>query len=49
MAVELSTESREKIEQLLERYPTRRAVMLPALHIATQEFDLLDDDDIAPR
>ncbi len=44
MAVELSNESREQIEKLIERYPTRRAVMLPALHIATQEFDLLDDD-----
>lgn len=44
MAVELSKESREEIEQLIERYPTRRAVMLPALHIATREFDLLDDD-----
>jgi NADH-quinone oxidoreductase subunit E len=44
MAVELSQESRDKIEQLLQRYPTRRAVMLPALHIVTQEFPLLDDD-----
>ena len=44
MAVELSKESREEIEQLIERYPTRRAVMLPALHIATREFDLLDDE-----
>ena len=44
MAVELSRESRERIEQLIERYPTRRSVMLPALHIVTQEFDLLDDD-----
>jgi NADH-quinone oxidoreductase subunit E len=44
MAVELSQVSREKIEQLLQRYPTRRAVMLPALHIVTQEFPLLDDD-----
>ena len=44
MAVELSQESREKIEQLLERYPTRRAVMLPALHIVTKEFSLLTDE-----
>ncbi len=44
MAVELSSESREQIEKLMERYPTRRAVMLPALHLVTQEFDLLDDD-----
>lgn len=44
MAVELSAESREQIEKMIERYPTRRAVMLPALHIATKEFELLDDD-----
>jgi NADH-quinone oxidoreductase subunit E len=44
MAVELSRESREQIEQLIERYPTRRAVMLAALHIVTKEFDVLDDD-----
>ena len=44
MAVEISQEGREKIEQLLERYPTRRAVMLPALHIVTQEFPVLNDD-----
>ena len=44
MPVELSQESREKIAHLLERYPTRRAVMLPALHIAMQELPLLDDE-----
>jgi len=44
MAVELSAESREQIERLIERYPTRRAVMLPALHIVTREFELLDDE-----
>ncbi len=44
MAVQLSPESREQIAQLIERYPTRRAVMLPALHIVTQEFPLLDDE-----
>jgi NADH-quinone oxidoreductase subunit E len=44
MAVELSTESRAQIEHLIERYPTRRAVMLPALHIVTREFELLDDE-----
>jgi len=44
MAVELSKESREQIERLIERYPTRRAVMLPSLHIVTKEFALLDDE-----
>ncbi len=44
MAVQLCQESQEKIAQLIERYPTRRAVMLPALHIVTQEFPVLTDD-----
>ena len=44
MAVQLSQESQQKITDLLERYPTRRAVMLPALHLAVEEFPYLDDD-----
>ena len=44
MTVQLSQESHEKISQLLERYPTRRAVMLPALHLVTQDFPVLTDD-----
>ena len=44
MAVSLSQASQEKIQRLLERYPTRRAVMLPALHLATQEFPYLSDE-----
>lgn len=44
MAVQLSEESQQKIVSLLERYPTRRAVMLPALHLASKEFPYLDDD-----
>ena len=44
MAVQLSEESQRKITELLSRYPTWRAVMLPALHLATQEFPYLDDD-----
>ena len=43
MAVQLSQASQEQIQRLLERYPTRRAVMLPALHLATQEFPYIDD------
>jgi NADH-quinone oxidoreductase E subunit len=43
MAVQLSAESQQKIKAMLERYPTRRAVMLPALHLATQEFPYIDD------
>src|SRR5688572_9743012 len=44
MAVQFSQESQEKIQRLLERYPTRRAVLLPALHLATQEFPYLDEE-----
>src|SRR5215470_19827905 len=44
MAAQLSPESQQKIKTLLERYPSRRAVMLPALHLATQEFPYIDDD-----
>jgi NADH-quinone oxidoreductase subunit E len=44
MAVQLSQESQQKITELLARYPTRRAVMLPALHLASREFPYLDDE-----
>ena len=44
MAVQLSPESQQQIKALLERYPTRRAVMLPALHLATREFPYIDDE-----
>src|SRR5262245_51664241 len=43
MTVQLSSESQKTIQRLLARYPTRRAVMLPALHLATQEFPYIDD------
>lgn len=43
MAVQLSEASQRKIQELLQKYPTRRAVMLPALHLAAQEFPYLDD------
>jgi NADH-quinone oxidoreductase subunit E len=44
MAVQFSAESQQQIKALLERYPTRRAVMLPALHLATREFPYIDDE-----
>jgi len=44
MAVQFSQDSQETIQRLLERYPTRRAVMLPALHLAIQEFPYIDDE-----
>ena len=44
MAVQFSQASEATIRQLLERYPTRRAVMLPALHLAMREFPYIDDE-----
>src|SRR5512145_3431133 len=44
MAVQLSAASQQQIKALLERYPTRRAVMLPALHLAMREFPYIDDE-----
>jgi NADH-quinone oxidoreductase subunit E len=44
MVVQLSAASQQQIKALLERYPTRRAVMLPALHLATREFPYIDDE-----
>jgi len=43
MAVQFSQESEAIIRRLLERYPTRRAVLLPALHLAMREFPYIDD------
>jgi NADH-quinone oxidoreductase E subunit len=43
MAVQFSQESQAIIQRLLERYPTRRAVTLPALHLAMREFPYIDD------
>ena len=43
MAVQLSAQSEQQIRALLERYPTRRAVMLPALHLVAREFPYIDD------
>jgi NADH-quinone oxidoreductase E subunit len=43
MAVQFSQESQATIQRLLARYPTRRAVMLPALHLAMREFPSIDD------
>jgi NADH-quinone oxidoreductase subunit E len=43
MAVQLSAQSEQQIRALLERYPTRRSVMLPALHVVAREFPYIDD------
>lgn len=33
----------ERIEALKKRYPTNRAVLLPALHIAQEQFEFIDE------
>src|ERR671922_469799 len=44
MAVQFSQQRQAIIQRLLERYPTRRAVLLPALHLAMREFPYIDDE-----
>jgi NADH:ubiquinone oxidoreductase subunit E len=44
MSLEFSAESQRKIAALCERYPTKRPVVLAALHLAQKEFGHLSDD-----
>lgn len=44
MSLEFSAESKKKIAALCERYPTKRPVVLAALHLAQKEFGHLSDD-----
>jgi NADH:ubiquinone oxidoreductase subunit E len=44
MSLEFSAESKKKIAGLCERYPTKRPVILAALHLAQKEFGYLSDD-----
>jgi NADH-quinone oxidoreductase E subunit len=44
MSLEFSAESKKKIAALCERYPTKRPVILAALHLAQKEFGHLSDD-----
>jgi NADH:ubiquinone oxidoreductase subunit E len=44
MSVTFTPESARKIDALIERYPWKQAVCLPALHIAQKEFGHLHDD-----
>lgn len=46
MAVTFSDEAARKLSAIAERYPTRQAVVLPALHLAQKEFGHLHDDAI---
>ena len=43
MSLEFSAEAAKKISQLCERYPTKKPVVLAALHLAQKEHGLLSD------
>jgi NADH:ubiquinone oxidoreductase subunit E len=44
MSLEFSAEAQTKIRALCERYPTKKPVVLAALHLAQKEFGHLSDD-----
>jgi NADH:ubiquinone oxidoreductase subunit E len=44
MSLEFSVDSKKKITALCERYPSKRPVILAALHLAQKEFGHLSDD-----
>lgn len=46
MALEFSPESKAEIAALFPKYPSRQAVLLPALHIAQREFGFVGDEVI---
>ena len=45
-AVEFSVEGKAELEQAFQRYPTKRAAVLPALWIAQQEFGWISTEAI---
>jgi NADH-quinone oxidoreductase E subunit len=46
MPLEFSAQSKQRVERLLTRYPTKQAALLPVLHVAQDEFGHLPDDAI---
>ncbi len=46
MSVVFSEKARGEFERLVTRYPNREAVILPALHLAQQEFGYVSDEAI---
>ena len=46
MPLEFSAQSKQRVERLLSRYPTKQAALLPVLHVAQEEFGHLPDDVI---
>jgi NADH dehydrogenase (ubiquinone) flavoprotein 2 len=47
MSKEFSAEAQSKIAALCERYPSKKPVVLAALHLAQKELGKLDDDALA--
>ena len=46
MSVAFSEAAQAEFERLLTRYPDRKAVILPALHLAQKEFGYVSDEAI---
>jgi NADH-quinone oxidoreductase E subunit len=46
MPLEFSAQSKQQVDRLLSRYPTKQAALLPVLHVAQEEFGHLPDDAI---
>jgi len=46
VSVAFSDAARAEFERLLTRYPDRKAVILPALHLAQREFGYVSDEAI---
>src|SRR5690606_36876314 len=44
MSLEFSADAKKKIAALCERYPSKKPVVLAALHLAQKEFGYLNDD-----
>src|SRR5205085_11106274 len=44
MSLEFSADARKKIDALCERYPSKKPVVLAALHLAQKEVGYLSDD-----
>jgi NADH-quinone oxidoreductase E subunit len=47
VSIVFSETGRAEFERLLTRYPDRKAVILPALHLAQKEFGYVSDEAIA--
>ncbi len=47
MAVEFSSETLAKFEEIVARYPRKEAAMLPVLNLAQREFGYLGEEAIA--